>query len=98
MLIKQISKQDQCDEFIVICFVQALNRQWIHIAERTITSYTGIILKYETRVFGHLLSSMTSSPYSMDLKLDMVRKFMPKMFFYNVDMLVDAIRKLVSEA
>ena len=80
---------------ILICFIEALNRQWTHIAERTIISYPGVILKNDTRVVGHLLSSMTESPFSMDLKLLMVRRFMPKMLFYHVDSLVDSFSKIV---
>ena len=73
---------------IVHAFIDAITRGWIHIGMRIMKEFEEIILKNDKRVLPSLLQSFKDSPYLMDLKLSMLKLFLPLLQFHYIDVLI----------
>lgn len=63
---------------LVLVYNEALNRQWTHVGMRIMKGYEEIILRNDKRVLPSLLQSLVESPFLMDLKLSMIKLFLPR--------------------
>lgn len=78
-------------------WLEALSRQWLHINIQIMTLYQATVLNNSKRTFSSLLKSLQDSAFFMDQKLAMIKKFLPKIKFKHVDVLVSNIQNLVEK-
>ena len=76
---------------------EAINRHQLHYALRLQAHYEGVILGDSKQVLPTMLNSL-NDPFHMDVKLTMIRSFLPKIQFIFVDMLIDKLIHLVNTA
>ena len=62
------------------------------------TLYQPSVLNQDNRTLTALVKSLRESAFSMDQKLAMIKKFIPKIKFKHVDMLVTNIQHIVEES
>ena len=60
--------------------------------------YHEIMLEHDHRTLAPLIESMRTSSFTMDLKLAMIKQFLPKIAFRHVDMLVTNFKYLVERS
>lgn len=85
-------------KLVLILYVDAIQRHWIHVAMRVIATHEELLLQSERVVLAPLLQSMIDSPFQMDNKLAMIKLFLPKIQFQYVDILVTNLQKLVLDS
>ena len=83
---------------IVHAFIDAITRGWIHIGMRIMKEFEEIILKNDKRVLPSLLQSFKDSPYLMDLKLSMLKLFLPLLQFHYIDVLITNFAYMVEHS
>lgn len=76
--VKDAKKNELLEMILVIVFNEALSRQWTHIGMRIMKGYEETILRNDKRVLSTLLHSLVESPFLMDLKLSMIKLFLPR--------------------
>lgn len=86
------------EEIIIMSWLEALSRQWLHINMQIMTLYQATVLNNDKRTFSSLLKSLQDSAFFMDQKLAMIKKFILKIKFKHVDVLVSNIQKLVEKS
>ena len=80
---------------LVMLYNEALSRQWTHVGMRIMKGFQEDILANDKKVLPTLLQSLVDSPFLMDLKLSMVKLFLPRIQFQYVDILVTNMGKIV---
>ena len=64
-------------DFILTMYNEAINRHQLHYALRLQAHYEGVILGDSKQVLPTMLNSL-NDPFHMDVKLTMIRSFLPK--------------------
>jgi len=77
------------EELIILSYLEALSRGWLHICMQVMIIYPDILIYNDDRVLGPLIDSLKSSSFQMDTKLAMIKQFLPKIKFQHIDMLVN---------
>jgi hypothetical protein len=72
-------------EFTAYAFSNAFVQQKFSFATRLMLDYQPTILQESNRVIPLILPHLYSNPYFMEIKLDLLRIFMPHMLFRFVD-------------
>lgn len=75
---KNSKKNALVENILVILFNDALSRQWTHVGMRIMKGFEEVILRNDKRVLPSLLQSLIDSPFLMDLKLSMIKLFLPR--------------------
>ena len=87
-----------CEDLVILIYTEALQREQMQVALRTMVSYEDIILENDKRVLAPLIYSLKTSSYYMDSKLVMIRSFIPQIQFQYVDILVDKLQEIVNDS
>lgn len=85
---KDPEKRALMELILVLVFNEALSRQWTHVGMRIMKAYEEVILRNDKRVLPSLLQSLVESPFLMDLKLSMIKLFLPRIQFQYVDIMI----------
>ena len=76
------------DEFIIMSYNEALSRHRIHIAMSLMEMHEDVLLHHDKKVLAQLIQTFYDSTFLMDTKLAMLKKFLPRIQFQHVDMLI----------
>ena len=100
--IEQFGEQEKYralfETLIVTVYNTAVSRQWIHVGMRLMKQYEDVILRNDKRVLPTLLQSLLDSPFLMDLKLSMIKLFLPWIQFQYVDIMINNFTQIVRDS
>ena len=76
-------------------FNESTSRNQMHYAYRIYLDYQSVIFTNSSKVLDVFLTSLESSPYQMDLKLQFLMAFLPKIKYKHVDRLINILSTYV---
>ena len=85
------------NKFISSMYKKSIAESKLHISLRLQASFESIILGSSATVLPTLLESL-NNPFFMDVKIAMIKTFLPRIQFVHVDMLINRLFDLVQNA
>lgn len=85
------------NKFISAMYKKSIAESKLHISLRLQASFESIILGSSANVLPTLLESL-NNPFFMDVKIAMIKTFLPRIQFVHVDMLINRLFALVTNA